>query len=89
MKDETLWILLVFLFSILAYITFKTVYCEFFGDKYSLDSPCHDPNYRCTVECKAWGKNFTGRIDGFMCDCGDSWVSVCSGFLYPKGEVER
>lgn len=55
-------------------------------DPYYMDSPCFDMNYRCEVECSRYDRNFTGEIDGCSCDCGDGWVSSCSGFFYAKDD---
>ena len=74
---------------ILLLMLFGDYYCDYWGDKYSSDSWCFDPNYRCSVECGVWNRNFTGIIDNTLCDCGDAWVSICSGFLYPKNENKR
>jgi len=54
------------------------------SDKYFMDSPCFDFNYRCDVECSRYGLSFTGVTDGCACDCGTGWVSSCSGFYYDK-----
>jgi len=64
------------------------IYCDYFGDKYSEDSICFDINFRCKVECGNFGRNFTGMINDCLCDCGDGWVSICSGFFYPKNISE-
>lgn len=53
-------------------------------NKYYDDSPCFDTNYRCQVECSNFGRNFTGKMDGCACDCGDAFVSMCSGFMRMK-----
>ena len=53
--------------------------------KYYQDSPCFDVNFRCEVECSHFNRTSIpeGR-DGCKCDCGDIWVSLCSGFPYDK-----
>jgi hypothetical protein len=52
--------------------------------KYYQDDPCFDVNYRCQVECGNFNRNFTGNMEGCSCDCGDAWVSSCSGFMHMK-----
>ena len=80
-------VMIIILLTLIIIITFGIdIYCDKWGDKYTLNSRCHDPNYRCTIECENYDWNFTGKIDGFMCDCGEAYVSVCSGFAYPKDE---
>lgn len=54
----------------------------FFG--YISSNPCFNVTYRCQVECGNFGKNFTGEMDGCACDCGDAFVSMCSGFMRMK-----
>jgi len=78
---STIFVIILILIGI---ILIQKFYCKHWGDRYSLNSPCHDPNYRCQIECSNYGLNFTGEIDGCMCDCGNASVSVCSGFLTLK-----
>ena len=56
-------------------------------DKYTMDSPCFDLQYRCEVECSMYGLNFTGELPKGHCSCQcdeNNSVSFCSGFLYTK-----
>ena len=81
-------------FFILGVIVIATIavlgihyYCEYGDNKISnMNSPCFDPYARCEWECESYNSNFTGEIDGCMCDCGDFVVSACSGFGTSKME---
>ena len=81
MKHFIIIVVIVVMVFVL-FIAGAKVYCNNWGDKYTLDGYCHDPIYRCQVESGNYDWNFTGHIDGCMCDCGVVQVSVCSGFAY-------
>ena len=80
---KLLMLLGVIILAILIYFGTE-IYCDKWGDKYTMNSRCHNPIFRCTIECENYNWNFTGTINGCMCDCGEAYVSVCSGFAYNK-----
>jgi hypothetical protein len=60
------------------------VYCQY-HPSYLLDSTCFNVDYRCGGECLQQEGNYTGVVkDKCLCDCGEFYVSYCSGFKYEK-----
>lgn len=52
---------------------------------YLMDSPCFNATFRCEVECRSHGLNFShiGTENCFQCWCNETaYVSACSGSLY-------
>ena len=85
-KEALIIGLLMILFAFV-YAKSYDFFCEKFGDRYSQDSVCFDPVYRCTIECGRHNRNFSGKIDGCACDCGDVYVSACTGMPFKKNLV--
>ena len=74
-------IIVVGIIIVIGYINAKYL-CT---DKYTMNSPCFDMGYRCSVECGTYGLNFSGELPkkGCSCKCDDkNYVSACTGWLY-------
>lgn len=83
------WILffVIILIGLLGLIGFSQyIYCQT-HPSYLLDSYCFNPDYRCQGECLIQQGNYTGSIkDKCLCDCGNFYISYCSGVKVNKVE---
>jgi hypothetical protein len=77
--------LVILMIGLLGLIGFGSyIYCQK-NPSYLLDDMCFNPDYRCGGECLMYDSNYTGIIkDKCLCDCGEFYVSYCSGFRVDK-----
>ena len=77
--------LVMLMLGLLGLIGFgQYIYCES-HPSYLLDSACFNVDHRCGGECLIQEGNYTGVvIDKCLCDCGNFYVSYCSGFVVDK-----
>jgi hypothetical protein len=84
----TEWViaLLVVVAALVLFIAGQGIYCHFFPSYQEYDT-CFDFDYRCQAECRDYGliyQNMSNPENTCQCDCGSAYVSMCSGFRYPK-----
>jgi hypothetical protein len=61
------------------------VYCHVMGPSYYEGDICFSIDYRCGIECGVHGREYQNKTEGCLCDCGDTFVSLCTGFPHEKG----
>jgi hypothetical protein len=79
--------IVIFLFLVLMFLLIVLIhpyYCKYWGDRYTQNSQCYDENYRCEIECSHYNLNYNGKIQRCYCDCGEKYVSICTGQIYDK-----